>query len=312
MHELSRSGSPEGAERPLRASPNTRQPFAVRPAVIHPRFREMDPPVIILGMHRSGTSMVAAMLGALGVYIGPEFAGRTGSHPGEPPEASRLNGYAEAADFFRLNELLLRGARATWARVDPFLRRRDRPSYRIVAQAALQKATFGSLSSGFLGPVPATYRGPWGWKDPRNSLTLPVWLRLFPQARVIHVRRHPDAVVASLHRRALRWAQSDPAPAPATTPVGRLKSGARRIGLLPPLLPDPCLDPEYCRRLCALYVAECNRAMELSHSYLEIHYEDALADPESAVRELARIAACTPSREQFRVSAGIVHRSRAG
>jgi hypothetical protein len=31
--------------------------------------------------------------------------------------------------------------------------------------------------------------GPWGWKDPRNSLTLPFWLQVFPGARVLIVHR---------------------------------------------------------------------------------------------------------------------------
>ena len=26
---------------------------------------------------------------------------------------------------------------------------------------------------------------PWGWKDPRNSITLPLWLRLYPEAKII-------------------------------------------------------------------------------------------------------------------------------
>jgi hypothetical protein len=42
---------------------------------------------------------------------------------------------------------------------------------------------------------------PWGWKDPRNTYTLPFWLDLFPDARVVHVYRHGVDVAASLHQR---------------------------------------------------------------------------------------------------------------
>lgn len=45
------------------------------------------------------------------------------------------------------------------------------------------------------------YAGPWVVKDPRLSLTLPWWLRRFPNAKVIWVLREEVAVVDSLLRR---------------------------------------------------------------------------------------------------------------
>jgi hypothetical protein len=47
----------------------------------------------------------------------------------------------------------------------------------------------------------------WGWKDPRNSITLPVWLKLFPDARVIHIVRNGVDVAESLYRRQQRGFQ---------------------------------------------------------------------------------------------------------
>ncbi len=32
----------------------------------------------------------------------------------------------------------------------------------------------------------------WGWKDPRNTFTLPMWLSIFPKARVLHVLRNKE------------------------------------------------------------------------------------------------------------------------
>ncbi|HTE20391.1 MAG TPA: hypothetical protein VK689_18660, partial [Armatimonadota bacterium] len=46
--------------------------LAARPALVHPAFRRLPPPLIVLGMHRSGTSVVAGILARLGVYMGPE------------------------------------------------------------------------------------------------------------------------------------------------------------------------------------------------------------------------------------------------
>lgn len=40
-----------------------------------------------------------------------------------------------------------------------------------------------------------------GWKDPRNTFTLPVWLDLFPNAKIIHLHRSGIDVALSLRRR---------------------------------------------------------------------------------------------------------------
>ncbi len=45
---------------------------------------------------------------------------------------------------------------------------------------------------------------PWGWKDPRNTFTLPMWLRIFPQAKVISIERHGVDVAESLRAREAR------------------------------------------------------------------------------------------------------------
>ncbi len=41
----------------------------------------------------------------------------------------------------------------------------------------------------------------WGWKDPRNTFTLPMWLKVFPNAKVIHVLRDKESVARSLMKR---------------------------------------------------------------------------------------------------------------
>jgi hypothetical protein len=38
----------------------------------------------------------------------------------------------------------------------------------------------------------------WGWKDPRNCLTAPVFLPMFPRARAVFIYRQPWPVAASL------------------------------------------------------------------------------------------------------------------
>lgn len=42
---------------------------------------------------------------------------------------------------------------------------------------------------------------PWGWKDPRNTFTLPLWRRIFPAAKVLYIERHGVDVAHSLQTR---------------------------------------------------------------------------------------------------------------
>jgi serine protein kinase len=48
---------------------------------------------------------------------------------------------------------------------------------------------------------PLRMAGVWGWKDPRNSLTMPFWHSVYGRLRTIVVVRNPLEVVTSLHRR---------------------------------------------------------------------------------------------------------------
>lgn len=291
------------------------RPFAaeapVGPRWIHPRFRQLAPPVIVIGMHRSGTSLVAGMLGALGVYVGPEFGAPAGGDLTAQARAGRLSGYAEAAAFFRVNEQLLRAGRASWSRVEPFLQRRGQSAWGQSAALALQAHTCGSLLRDFLRPLSEDYQGPWGWKDPRNSLTLPLWRQLFPEVRIVHVVRNPDAVVRSLHRRALQWHEAGtPGTRHGLHPSTVLKSTARKLGLLAPLRPDPCLDPDYCYELCRTYEQECVQARDGQQAYLQIPYEEILEAPDDAAFRLAHFTGCRLEADNIRRAGTLVLRER--
>ena len=41
----------------------------------------------------------------------------------------------------------------------------------------------------------------WGWKDPVNTITLPIWKNMFPNAKIINIVRNPIDVAASLKYR---------------------------------------------------------------------------------------------------------------
>jgi len=269
--------------------------------LVYPAFRRLPPPVIVIGMHRSGTSLAAGMLSVLGVFMGP----RLRLPAADPVEsgALRSSGYGEAAAFYRLNERLLAQAGAGWNRIEPFLELREDACFERRAVRALQLATFGSLRTGYLGSLQAAGTAAWGWKDPRNSLTVDYWLRLFPEARLLHVRRELTAAADSLHRRAWEWVQ---APPPASSPVRLL---LRWIAGRPaPPSPDPCLDRGYCLALAARYVDECLRWRSLEERYLEVRYEDLVAHPAASADQLAWFARAPVFPQALRAAAALVER----
>ena len=43
----------------------------------------------------------------------------------------------------------------------------------------------------------------WGWKDPRTTITFPIWLQVFPKAKILHILRNGVDVAISIYRRSL-------------------------------------------------------------------------------------------------------------
>jgi hypothetical protein len=112
---------------------------------------------------------------------------------------------------------------------------------------------------------------PWGWKDPRTTITFPIWLRVFPRARILHVLRNGVDVAISTHQRSLKqrsklWKRLFPIDyCPATT------------------------NFEYCFHLWEEYVSFVSNHRHLvpETRFLEIRFEDLLRDPPESLRSIA-------------------------
>lgn len=158
------------------------------------RARGPQPPILIIGMHRSGTSLLTRLLESLGLFVG-----------------WRLAANHEASWFNKHNSWLLASAGGRWdtpTAIDHLLA--DEAGVEL-ALDYLRGRLASPLTLEFLGPRRyLRYRSlfsltePWGWKDPRTTITLPLWLALFPDARVLHLIRNGVDVAASLHRRQLQ------------------------------------------------------------------------------------------------------------
>jgi hypothetical protein len=139
--------------------------------------------ICIIGMHRSGTSMVAQLLHQCGLYLGPEDQ-LLGANSGNQ------DGHFEHLGFFRINEALLRHFGGSWEFPPEF-----EPGWELDASLEELRSEARSLLETFSGG------SPWGWKEPRTTITLPFWKSLVPNLRFVICVRSPLEVAESLAKR---------------------------------------------------------------------------------------------------------------
>lgn len=136
--------------------------------------------VIITGMHRSGTSMVAGLLNHCGLYLGKNLLG---------PKADNPKGFFEDREFLRLNIQLIARNGGKW--------------YKPPARIDIPKDDTLLKMKQFIAKWPKNKLV--GWKDPRACLTLRAWTHALKmedeEFKVILCMRAFDEIVASLQKR---------------------------------------------------------------------------------------------------------------
>lgn len=138
---------------------------------------------VVIGMHRSGTSLLAQLLHASGVHLGDEtdLLG---------PAPDNEDGFWEHRGIVEVNDRLLEAAGWAWDRV---------PSPDVCRSARWDEPT-RIKAKDLVGSLWGSGR-PWGWKDPRATITLPFWRDLVDELRVVIALRDPLEVAASLLKR---------------------------------------------------------------------------------------------------------------
>jgi len=140
------------------------------------KMRPVPKCFIVLGMHRSATSLVAQGLSQVGVNMG---------------DVSRF--HWEDQQFMRLNDKILKAAGGSWCCPPP----EDEIinaglQYRMEILAIVRQTQQKAISN-------KTYL--WGWKDPRNCLTAKLYLPLVENLHFVYIQREVLDVAQSLARR---------------------------------------------------------------------------------------------------------------
>lgn len=146
--------------------------------------------LLILGMHRSGTSALAGQCASLGLGFGDNLL---------PPRPDNAKGYFEDIDVMLTNDQLVTLLFGSWH--SPVAWAEVERSFPLDHPRIIE--LLESLRT-ILKRIDASGRS-WAVKDPRLSRLLPIWWPLIrsmdPNAGIAMAIRRPSEVVASLERR---------------------------------------------------------------------------------------------------------------
>src|SRR5262245_9894135 len=126
--------------------------------------------------------MLTRLLHACGLYLGPKDALM-------PPQSDNPDGFWEHLNFVALNDELLNALGGAWdlpPKADENFTLAELDPMRTKARHLIEDFESANV---------------WGWKDPRNSLTLPFWRELLPEMKTLIMVRNPLEVAHSMKQR---------------------------------------------------------------------------------------------------------------
>ena len=229
--------------------------------------RPEQTPVLIIGAHRSGTSATAHALELMGLQLG-----------------QRLDSHREPKKLQKLHDDYLLHVGATWHCPAPFLTSLQTADGHRNCVAFLRKNIDKNFADIFgyrkdpkgLWLLARLKRSAaWGWKEPRTTLFAQAWLEIFPDARIIHVIRHPLAAAASIRERELKFRDKGDAPNPGLE------------------------DLDYCLRLVLMYIEAGEGLAKKTSHYRLVRFENVQSDPRESLNELAKFSGINASRTRL-------------
>ncbi len=234
----------------------------------------MRPPVLIVGAHRSGTTATARALEILGLQLG-----------------QCLDSHREPKGLQQLHEHYLEQLGAAWHNPAPFLEslktsdgERNCVEYlRANTEEKLPSILgYGNNPRGLWLRARRNFGAVWGWKEPRTTLFAPAWLKIFPDARIVHIIRHPMAAAISIREREMKFRAAGDAP------IAKIDN----------------LD--YGMDLVRRYTEAGHSLAQRTPHYQRVRFENMQADASSVLKELAHFCGLRSSASQLRKAAATI------
>lgn len=142
--------------------------------------------IIVLGMHRSGTSAIMRVVNLLGVDIGDDLL---------EAGPDNLSGFWEHTEIFRLHGRILKLLNRSWHDIRPLPEKWWKNDEILMVKDQIIDVIKKDFSEAEI----------WGVKDPRMCKLLPLWNLIFEELNIkpyfIHIIRNPYEVKASLGKR---------------------------------------------------------------------------------------------------------------
>lgn len=134
--------------------------------------------IVVLGMHRSGTSLLSKILHELGIDMGVERIVKS---------KSNVFGYYEDMDFLILNQKILESANGSWNTI-------------------FKPGQLELISENYKEDIKTLIdqkneKGIWGFKEPRTSLLINTYHKFFDNPKYIYIMRDKKEVCLSLNKR---------------------------------------------------------------------------------------------------------------
>ncbi len=239
-------------------------------------------PILLSGMHRSGTSMVTNILSKCGLIIG-----------------RKLDVNSESLFFQRINIWMMSLIGSSWDNPATFEKMNSEIKKDIVAQLEhLINSRANTLYFGWGSIVKKdsfhSIQEPWGWKDPRNIFTKQIWKEIFPELKTIEIIRHPIDTASSLMNRQEKEIKLD---------INRKKTSSNVIKAL--------LSISHTNYNSSMILNSYQDCFKLIESYYEqvapgqlqdslvVRYEDILTNPEVEILSLLDHCGLSASENQL-------------
>ncbi len=211
-----------------------------------------------MGMHNSGSTALSRCLHECGLFM--------------------VNNATQCESHFfsnYCNDELLMGGGSHWADL-PIMSVDEVMSYRdTVGQFMLDQWRIDLMQWGYDGT------SPWGVKDARTCVLLPLYLDLFPQAKILFIRRDPDDIAASLSHRE--------------------KPG---VGVMQ--------DVDHWKKLTLAHFERVETFGRAHHSFFQIDYRELCERPIETGRSIHQYLELPFDRKHASVYQRVMHRDRIG